>query len=128
MISGKVGGNPEFLTVKNSPLVIRYGYEIWQHRLFIGVGWAALGTEACGDGDFHISRIGIFVKICLTFHGQISDAAVDIDVHEVSTWPLSKLHNSRSVSEDAIIWAWQNGRFIPEADHPIVSVFSAVSY
>ena len=77
------------------------------------IGGAALGTETNGDSDFHVSRIGIFVQIGQAFHRQVSDAAVDVDVHKVSTRSLSKIYNSRRVRENTIIWAWQNGRFIP---------------
>jgi len=113
LISWESNGNLELFAVKNIPLVIGYGYEIGQHRLFIDIGGAALGTETNGDGDLHVARIGIFVHFRQAFHRQVSDAAVDVDVHKVPTRSLSKLHNSRRVRENTIIWAWQNGWFIP---------------
>ena len=128
LIPWKSDGNLELLAVKNILLLIGYGYEIGQNCLFAGVGWTALGTETNSDGNFHVSRIGIFVQIRQAFHSQVFDASVNIDVHKIPTRSLSKLHNADRIRKNTIIWAWQNGGLIPQAGHPFISVSNAIPY
>ena len=128
LVPWKSDGNLELFAVKNIPLLIGYGYEIWQNCLFADVGWTALGTKPNSDGNFHVSRIGIFVQIRQAFHSQVFDASVNIYVHKIPTRSLSKLYNTRRIRKNTIIWAWQNGGLIPQAGHPFIRVSNAVPY